>query len=77
MSSAPSAQDRDDLQAVLAARCAILDESRPEAVARQRARGRLTVREAIAALADAGSFVEYGGLARPAVQGMEAPPTAW
>lgn len=71
MSSAPSAQDRDDLQAVLAARCAILDESRPEAVARQRARGRLTVREAIAALADAGSFVEYGGLARPAVQGME------
>ncbi|MFO1196611.1 MAG: carboxyl transferase domain-containing protein [Burkholderiaceae bacterium] len=63
--------ERADLDAVRAARRALLDEARPEAVARQRARGRLTVREALAALTDAGSFVEYGGLARPAVDGME------
>ena len=35
----------------------------PEGVARQRARGKLTVRERIAALADPGSFEEIGGLA--------------
>jgi acetyl-CoA carboxylase carboxyltransferase component len=34
----------------------------PEKVARQRATGRLTVRERIAALADPGSFAEIGGL---------------
>lgn len=61
------------LQAVLQARAARLDAQRPEAVARQHGRGRLTVREAIAALADADSFVEYGGLARPAVAGMVGP----
>jgi len=34
----------------------------PEAVARQHARGRQTVRERIDALVDAGSFQEYGGI---------------
>lgn len=63
--------ERPDLRAVNEAQRAILDEARPEAVARQRARGRLTVREAIAELADSGSFVEYGGLAKPAVAEMD------
>jgi acetyl-CoA carboxylase carboxyltransferase component len=61
---------RPDLQQVLDSRAAILDEARPKAVAQQRKRNRWTAREGIAALADAGSFVEYGGLARPAVPGM-------
>jgi acetyl-CoA carboxylase carboxyltransferase component len=61
---------RATLQAVLDARAALLDRARPEAVARQRRRGRWTVREAVAALADPDSFVEYGGLVRPALPGM-------
>lgn len=62
---------RDRLAAVLRARAALLDAARPEAVARQRRRGRWTAREAIAALADPESFVEYGGLVRPALPGMQ------
>ncbi|MGC3975645.1 MAG: carboxyl transferase domain-containing protein [Nitrospira sp.] len=58
------------LDRALAARAAILDDARAEAVAKQHARGRWTVREAADALLDDGSFVEYGGLARPAVRGM-------
>ncbi|HMN78653.1 MAG TPA: carboxyl transferase domain-containing protein [Burkholderiaceae bacterium] len=76
MSEAPRADPacvRAELARVRDAQRALLDEARPEAVARQRARGRLTVREALAALTDAGSFVEYGGLARPAVAGMDGP----
>jgi len=61
---------RPDLQAVLDAHEATLDAARPKAVAQQRKRNRWTAREAIAALTDGGSFVEYGGLARPAVPGM-------
>ncbi|MBV8411180.1 MAG: biotin carboxylase [Alphaproteobacteria bacterium] len=66
----PDRPPRADLQPVLAARQTILDAARPAAVAQQRKRGRWTAREAIAALIDDGSFVEYGGLARPAVPGM-------
>ncbi|TCZ64795.1 acyl-CoA carboxylase subunit beta [Roseicella aquatilis] len=62
---------RPTLQAVLRARASILDGARPEAVAKQRRRGRWTAREAIAALADPDSFVEYGGLVRPALPGMQ------
>src|SRR5690349_7323700 len=62
---------RPELQAVLRARAALLDAARPEAVAKQRRRGRWTAREAIAALADPDSFVEYGGLVRPALPGMQ------
>ncbi|WP_330230813.1 ATP-grasp domain-containing protein [Nocardia sp. NBC_00508] len=40
-----------------------LDESRPEAVAKRHRLGRRTVRENIADLVDADSFVEYGALA--------------
>ncbi|HEY4891235.1 MAG TPA: carboxyl transferase domain-containing protein, partial [Reyranella sp.] len=61
---------RPDLQQVLESRAAILDDARPKAVAQQRKRGRWTAREGIAALVDPDSFVEYGGLARPAVAGM-------
>lgn len=67
------ASDRkDDLGTVLAARAALTDAARPEAVARQQARGHLTARAALAALVDPDSFVEYGGLVRPAIEGMEA-----
>jgi acetyl-CoA carboxylase carboxyltransferase component len=67
----PAKPPRADLEAVLQARAARLDAARPQAVAQQRKRGRWTAREALAALLDAGSFVEYGGLARPAVADME------
>ena len=50
-----------------------LDESRPDAVAKQRRRGHLTARERVAALFDTGSFVEHGQLARPAAADLEAP----
>ena len=70
MADADQGAPRATLQAVLDARAALLDPARPEAVARQRRRGRWTVREAVAALADPDSFVEYGGLVRPALPGM-------
>jgi len=59
----------DEMRARLAqaqaAKRAVGDEARAEALARQRARGKLTARERIAALADPGSFVEAGALVRP------------
>ena len=61
---------RPDLKSVQQAQAAKLDQARPKAVAQQRRRGRWTAREGIAALTDADSFVEYGGLARPAIAGM-------
>src|ERR1700687_4348770 len=61
---------RPDLQQVLESRAAILDDARPKAVAQQRKRGRWTAREGVAAPVARDSFVEYGGLARPAVSGM-------
>lgn len=65
--------DDADYAAMTAAHAALQDGSRPEAVARQRDRGHLTARAAIAELVDPGSFVEIGGLARPVIEGMEAP----
>lgn len=53
------------LAKAMAAKEATLDESRPDAVARQHARGRWTARERITALFDPGTFVEYGQLAQP------------
>jgi acetyl-CoA carboxylase carboxyltransferase component len=54
------------LRTVLDARAATLDGARPDAVARQHARGRWTARERIEALYDPATFVEYGQLVTPA-----------
>ncbi|MEO8558130.1 MAG: carboxyl transferase domain-containing protein [Rhodospirillales bacterium] len=62
---------RADLQRLLDARAAASDAGRPEAVAQQRKRGRWTAREGVAALLDVDSFVEYGGLTRPALKAMK------
>lgn len=61
---------KDDMTVALDAHAALSDAARPEAAARQHARGHLTAREALAALVDAGTFVEYGGLVRPAIADM-------
>jgi acetyl-CoA carboxylase carboxyltransferase component len=53
----------DDLTAV---RRRAFDESRPEAVARQHDRAKLTARERVDALCDTGSFLEMGSLVEPA-----------
>ncbi len=53
---------RPELAELEARRRALLDESRPEAMARRHATGHRTARENLADLCDAGSFVEYGGL---------------
>ena len=62
---------RSDLSELLQAQSARLDEQRPTAVARQRKRGRWTVREVVDAMLDPETFVEYGSLAKPATAGME------
>ncbi|WP_344593539.1 acyl-CoA carboxylase subunit beta [Streptomyces violaceusniger] len=49
------------------------DAARPQAVARQRARGGRTARERVAALADPGSFREYGVLARAPQPELDTP----
>ncbi len=63
----PARADPDHLRADLAAarqrHAMTLDAARPDAVARRRATGPRTARENIADLGDAGTFVEYGGLA--------------
>jgi acetyl-CoA carboxylase carboxyltransferase component len=53
---------RPDLAEVLARQAKTGDAARPGAVARRRKTGQRTVRENIAELCDAGSFVEYGSL---------------
>ncbi|MEQ8347714.1 MAG: carboxyl transferase domain-containing protein [Sneathiellaceae bacterium] len=66
MSAAAAAPTMDDLLRDLAdARLAVSDAGRPDAVARQRKRGKLTARERIARLADPQSFREMGSLVRP------------
>ncbi len=55
--------ERGWFPAVMAAHAATLDENRPEAIARQHARGKLSARERVAALVDEGTFLEYGRLA--------------
>lgn len=56
-------------------RRALLDDARPDQVAKQHSRGKLTARERIALLTDEGTFVEIGALARPEVgpDGKEIP----
>ncbi|HVF03433.1 MAG TPA: carboxyl transferase domain-containing protein [Frankiaceae bacterium] len=54
---------RPELAEVLARQSGLLDDARPEAVAKRRAAGRRTARENLADLVDPGTWVEYGGLA--------------
>jgi acetyl-CoA carboxylase carboxyltransferase component len=54
---------RPELAELRARIAATLDPARPDAVAKRRKTGQRTVRENVADLIDAGSFVEYGGLA--------------
>lgn len=61
---------REALREVLKARAATRDDARRTAVDKQHARGRWTAREGVAGMLDEGSFVEYGGLAKPATEGM-------
>src|SRR6185436_3025531 len=56
-------QIREDLRRVRERHALTLDAARPEAVARRHALGLRTARENVAALCDAGSFIEYGALA--------------
>ena len=53
---------RPDLQAVLDRRVFLLDENRPEGVARRHEKNRRTVRENLADLVDEGTWIEYGDL---------------
>jgi acetyl-CoA carboxylase carboxyltransferase component len=68
-SGAGDAAPRDDLSEALERRELTLDGARPEAVKRRHASGARTARENIDDLVDAGSFVEYGGLAIAAQRG--------
>lgn len=61
---------RADLEMVRRAHRSKLDVERTAAVERQHQRGRWTVREVVAAVSDPHTFVEYGGLAQPATEGM-------
>ena len=69
VSAAPTARTteptglRADLQEVVDRHAFTLDASRPDAVAKRHALGLRTARENLAALCDAGSFIEYGALA--------------
>ncbi len=58
----PAGLDRPDLREVVDRHAVGLDEQRPQAVERRRARGRRTARENLDDLVDPGSFVEYGPL---------------
>jgi propionyl-CoA carboxylase beta chain len=69
---------REQIKELEARRAEALDENRPDAVARQRARGALTARERIALLFDPGTFVELGILGHhqtetPFMAGLEGP----
>jgi acetyl-CoA carboxylase carboxyltransferase component len=58
----PVGLERDDLREVIDRHAVGLDEQRPEAVERRRARGHRTARENVGDLVDDGTFVEYGPL---------------
>jgi acetyl-CoA carboxylase carboxyltransferase component len=58
-----SGRVRADLAEVLDRQARVLDEARPEAVARRHAHGRRMARENLADLCDPGTFAEYGALA--------------
>ncbi|HEX6241071.1 MAG TPA: carboxyl transferase domain-containing protein, partial [Polyangiales bacterium] len=60
---ADEAAVRADLAEVLERHAKLSDERRPEAVQKRHKLGQRTARENLADLCDAGSFIEYGGLA--------------
>lgn len=62
--TAPAAAE-PPIEAVRRARHALSDEARAAAIARQHAAGKLSARERIALLADAGSFQEIGAFIEP------------
>src|SRR5260221_22143 len=64
---------RPDLQEALERHAVGLDEFRPEAVERRRRSGQRTVRENLADLCDAGSFIEYGALTLAGQRRRRAP----
>ena len=55
--------DQGLVDEIVVARAAAFDGARPGVVAAARAAGGLTARERVAAVVDAGSWVEYGVLA--------------
>ncbi|MFP6655836.1 MAG: carboxyl transferase domain-containing protein, partial [Myxococcota bacterium] len=59
---------RPDLAEMQERHALLLDENRPEAVARRRDRGQITARENLENLCDPDSFIEYGGLAVAAMR---------
>lgn len=59
---------RPDLAESQARHALLLDESRPDAVARRRDRGQCTARENLDRLCDPDSFIEYGALAVAAMR---------
>ncbi|MGA2368226.1 MAG: carboxyl transferase domain-containing protein [Dehalococcoidia bacterium] len=63
---------RKDLDAVIKRHAFTLDENRPEAVARRRAKNRRTARENVNDLLDPGSFIEYGALIIAAQRGRRS-----
>ena len=64
---------RADLAEVLARQASLLDEARPDAVARRRKTGSRTARENLAHLFDDGDFLEFGGLALAAQRRRRTP----
>ncbi len=63
---------RKDLEDVIKRHAFTLDENRPEAVARRRAKNRRTARENVNDLLDPGSFIEYGALIVAAQRGRRS-----
>lgn len=68
---------RADLQALLDRQALTQDSARPEVVAKRHAQGARMVRENIADLCDAGSFVEYGALAFAAQERRRSREDLW
>jgi acetyl-CoA carboxylase carboxyltransferase component len=56
------AHDPETVESVADRRRGLFDDARPDAVARQHAKGKLTARERVALLLDDGTEIEYGGL---------------
>ncbi len=63
VSTTDTSAPRADLQALQARLAQLQDSARPQAATQRHQAGRLTAREVVAGLLDAGSFSEYGALA--------------